>query len=110
MNPGILNLTVVLLNYSVNINLLKYTYIFVYIVYTQVCIYKYIKLYSSVYMYELYSSIRYQFSSVSVVSDSLQPHGLQYTRPSCPLPTPRTCSKPCALSQLDIVTYIYVTI
>ena len=25
----------------------------------------------------------------TVVSDSLQPHGLQHTRPPCPLPTPR---------------------
>ena len=29
-----------------------------------------------------------QFSS-SVVSDSLQPHGLQHARPPCPSPTPR---------------------
>ena len=33
-----------------------------------------------------------QFSSVhfsrSVVSDSLQPHGLQHSRPPCPSPTP----------------------
>ena len=28
-----------------------------------------------------------QFSR-SVMSDSLQPHGLQHTRPPCPLPTP----------------------
>ena len=34
--------------------------------------------------------ISVQFSSVhSVVSDSLQPHGLQHTRPPCPSPTPR---------------------
>ena len=26
------------------------------------------------------------------MSTSLQPHGLQYTRPSCPSPTPRACS------------------
>ena len=34
-----------------------------------------------------------KFSSLqfthSVVSDSLQPHGLQHTRPSCPSPNPR---------------------
>ena len=29
-----------------------------------------------------------QFSSVSVVSDSLQPHESQHARPSCPSPTP----------------------
>ena len=32
-----------------------------------------------------------QFSH-SVVSDSLRPHGLQHTRPSCPSPTPRVYS------------------
>ena len=34
--------------------------------------------------------------SCSVMSDSLQPHGLQLP---CPSPTPRTCSNSCALSQ-----------
>ena len=38
----------------------------------------------------------HQFRSVqfshSVVSDSLQPHGLQHTRPPCPTPTPRVYS------------------
>ena len=32
-----------------------------------------------------------QFSH-SVVSDSLQPHGLQHARPPCPSPTPGACS------------------
>ena len=32
-----------------------------------------------------------QFSR-SVMSDSLQPHGLWHTRPPCPLPAPRVCS------------------
>ena len=32
-----------------------------------------------------------QFSR-SVMSSSLRPHGLQHTRPSCPSPTPGTCS------------------
>ena len=40
-----------------------------------------------------------QFSSIqfscSVVSDSLQPHGLQYTRPPCPSPTPGVYSNSC---------------
>ena len=44
-----------------------------------------------------------EFSSVqfscSVVFDSLQPHGLQHTRPPCPSPTPRACSNSCPLSQ-----------
>ena len=39
-----------------------------------------------------------QFSS-SVMSDSLQPHGLQHARPPCPSPTPRVFSNSCPLSQ-----------
>ena len=38
-------------------------------------------------------------SSHSVVSDSLWPHGLQYTRPPCPPATPRVYSNACPLSQ-----------
>ena len=38
-----------------------------------------------------------QFSS-SLVSDSLQPHELQHTRPPCPSPTPRVHPNPCPLS------------
>ena len=39
-----------------------------------------------------------QFSS-SVVSDSLQPHELQHTRPPCPSQTPRVYSNSCTSSQ-----------
>ena len=43
------------------------------------------------------------FSSVqfshSVMSDSLQPHGLQHARPPCPSPTPGVYSNSCLLSQ-----------
>ena len=43
-----------------------------------------------------------QFSSLqfshSVMSDSLQPHGLQHTRPPCPSPTPGVYSNSCPLS------------
>ena len=39
-----------------------------------------------------------QFSP-SVVSNSLRPHGLQHTRPSCPLPTPGVYPNSCPLSQ-----------
>ena len=39
-----------------------------------------------------------QFSH-SVVSDSLQSHELQHTRPPCPSPTPRVYSNPCPSSQ-----------
>ena len=37
--------------------------------------------------------------SCSVVSDSLQPHGLQHTRPPCPSPPPRAWSSSCPSSQ-----------
>ena len=37
--------------------------------------------------------------SHSVMSDSLQPHGLQHARLSCPSPFPATCSNSCPLSQ-----------
>ena len=43
-------------------------------------------------------NVSVQFSC-SVVSDSLQPHGLQHTRPPCPSPTPRVYSNSCPLSQ-----------
>ena len=36
--------------------------------------------------------------SLSFVSDSLRPHGLQHARPPCPSPTPRVYSNPCPLS------------
>ena len=39
-----------------------------------------------------------QFSR-SVVSDSLQPHGLQHARPPCPSPAPRVYPNSCPLSQ-----------
>ena len=37
--------------------------------------------------------------SCSVVPNTLWPHGLQHARFPCPLPTPRTCSNSCPLSQ-----------
>ena len=36
--------------------------------------------------------------SLSVVSDSLRPHGLHHTRLPCPSPTPRACSDSCPSS------------
>ena len=45
----------------------------------------------------IYSGV-FQFSH-SVVSDSLQPNGLQHTRPPCPSPTPRTYSNSCPSHQ-----------
>ena len=45
---------------------------------------------------DFYKDVTFSFSSVqfscSVVSDSLRPHELQHTRPSCPSPTPRVHS------------------
>ena len=38
-------------------------------------------------------------SSHSVMSDSLQPQGLQHARPPCPSPTPEACSNSCPSSQ-----------
>ena len=37
--------------------------------------------------------------SYSVISNSLQPHGLQHTRLSCPSPSPRVCSNSCPSHQ-----------
>ena len=42
--------------------------------------------------------INVQFSH-SVMSDSLQPHGLQHARPPCSSPTPRVYSNSCPSSQ-----------
>ena len=39
------------------------------------------------------------FSSASVMSNSLWPHGLQHTGPPCPSPTPGAWSNSCPLSQ-----------
>ena len=36
---------------------------------------------------------------ISVVSDSLRPHGLKHSRPPCPSPTPGVYSNSCPLSQ-----------
>ena len=48
------------------------------------------------------SSLHTVFSSVqfsrSVMSDSLQPRGLQHTRPPCPSPTTRVYSNSCSLT------------
>ena len=46
--------------------------------------------------------LKFRYSSqfsLSVVSDSLHPHGLQHARPPCPSPTPRAYSNSCPLSQ-----------
>ena len=38
--------------------------------------------------------------SHSVMSNFLQPHGLQQARPPCPSPSPRACANSCPLSRL----------
>ena len=40
-----------------------------------------------------------RFSSVTQSCTTLQPHGLQHTRPLCPSPNPRVYSNSCPLSQ-----------
>jgi len=59
-------------------------------------------------------SILHQFSSVqfscSVVSDSLQPHESQHTRPPCPSPTPGVHSDSRPLSHWDINSSWYLFI
>ena len=49
---------------------------------------------------KIYPCMLLQFSSVSqVLSDSLQPHGLQHFWPPCPSPTPGVYSNWCPLSR-----------
>ena len=43
--------------------------------------------FNTIYVLFIYIYISVQFGR-SVISDSLQPHGLQHTRPPCPSPTP----------------------
>ena len=45
---------------------------------------------------QMWLSVRF---SCSVMSDSLQPHGLQHARLPCPSPTPRVYSNSCPLSR-----------
>ena len=49
-------------------------------------------------IYWIFCNSSVQFSR-SVVSDSLQPHGLQHTRPPCPSPTPRAYPNSCPSSR-----------
>ena len=44
---------------------------------------------------DLWGSVQF---SCSVMSRSLQPHGLQHARPPCPSPSPRACSNSCPSS------------
>ena len=47
-------------------------------------------------MFKIRPSVQF---SLSVMSESLQPHDLQHTRPPCPSPTPRVYSNPSPSSQ-----------
>ena len=55
------------------------------------------------YSYGSHPKFKHKGSSVqfshSVMSNSLWPHGLQYSRPPCPSPTPRVYSNSCPLCQ-----------
>ena len=46
-----------------------------------------------------YDTVQFSQFSHSVLSNSLQPHGLQHARLPCPSPTPRACSNSNPLSQ-----------
>ena len=46
---------------------------------------------------DMFSSVHF---SCSVMSDFLQPHGLQQARLPCPSPSPGVCSNSCALSRM----------
>ena len=47
------------------------------------------------WFFSVLSSVQF---NLSVLSDSLRPHGLQHTRLPCPSPTPRACSSSCPSS------------
>ena len=47
-------------------------------------------------LFNIWSSVQF---SLSVLSDSLWPHGPQHARPPCPSPTPGVYPKSCSLSQ-----------
>jgi len=51
-----------------------------------------------VFLYKLWNYLFSVQFSCSVVSDSLQPHEPQHTRPPCPSPTPGVYSNSCPLS------------
>ena len=59
-----------------------------------ICTYTYMYIYVPICM----NKVSVQFS-LSVVSDSLWPHGLQHAKPPCPSPTPGVYSNSCPSSQ-----------
>ena len=57
--------------------------------------------YHSFHIFLWYNPLKYWLLfRLSVLSNSLQPYGLQHTRLPCPSPTLRACSNSCPLSQL----------
>ena len=52
-----------------------------------------------IYFPALFISVQFSSVAQSVVSDSLQPHGLQHARLPCPSPTPRVYSNSCPSSR-----------
>ena len=60
-------------------------------------------MYLSMRSFKIFHLVSVQFSS-SVVSNSLQPHGLQHTRPPSPSPTPGVYSNSYALSRWCLLT------
>ena len=68
-----------------------YSWLYIYLC---VCVYIYIYIQLHTFLYVSVSHF-----SCSVMSDSLQPHGLQHGRPPCPSPTPGVYSNSCPLSR-----------
>ena len=58
-------------------------------------IYKNIKLNNQTHIFTFIHSVQF---NCSVMSDSLQPHGLQHARLPCPSPTPKACQNSCPLN------------
>ena len=54
---------------------------------------------SSIWLFLSYALISSVQSSHSVMSDSLQPHGLHHARLPCPSPSPKACSNSCPSSR-----------
>ena len=53
----------------------------------------------SLFKLPLFCKLRLLLFSLSVMSSSLQLHGLQHTKPPCPLPSPEVCPSSCPLHQ-----------
>ena len=57
-----------------------------------------VTLINCIFLFTTLKCLSVQFSC-SVMSNSLQPHGLQHARPPCPSPTPRAHPNPCPSSR-----------